>query len=148
MARIHKRQAFERQDEERLHARPLQVCPILCLPATPTEYDRLRCEHGDSYFYGSAGYSGEQRHSFGRYVLQGTVVDAEGRGIEGIAVRIGKNSEVWSDSGEHFELRTKSAKSLPLSVYIGDSTAPGAWHVLTCATTISFDSPVKIIVSR
>jgi hypothetical protein len=106
----------------------------------------------DGLRYDAVGPSAQSGPSFSRYVVDGTVVDQDGRGVWGIALSIGGETVISDDNGTFF-LHVKSAKPVPLTVVPDSSLQFVRWTVASAPATVSgwleggsSADPVRVVV--
>lgn len=103
---------------------------------------------GSTYQQGPMAGGGPAAHySGGKHEIRGTVVDADGKPVEGAAVRVGRDI-VYTDSNGTFLAREARAKAQPVSVVAEEFASPGNWTCVSCPASASPDSEVKIVVRR
>lgn len=83
----------------------------------------------------------------GKFTFTGTVVDASGQPVAGVAIMLGKD-EVYTDSRGRFQMPTRKKKARAMKVVPEDFMSPGRWRVVTAPETATPDSPVAIVVAR
>ena len=109
---------------------------------------------GQEYIKGPMSFTGgpaDIRHysSGGKYIVSGLVVDDKGDTVAGATLRIGK-FDVVSDSSGHFELRTKKAQSLTLTV-LTEEFPVGEWVIVSAPASVTpalSGEPLTITVRR
>jgi hypothetical protein len=105
--------------------------------------------YGDKYFVGpmgeTMGTAGGLLPSFAKYVIQGTVIDDQGRPVFGAAVRVGRTMLYTATNGM-FELRSKQSTQ-PLSVIVEEFSV-GRWKIVDCPGSATANEAVRIVVAR
>ena len=108
-----------------------------------------------TFFYTGTALSGPTRPveiKFERYIIQGTVVDEDGRPVEGAAMEIG-GAAVFTDSRGHFFHRLSGTRPVPLRILLDDFLTPGQFAVVSAPTTATprmerESTPVRVVVRR
>ena len=108
-----------------------------------------------TFFYTGDALSGPARPveiKFERYIVQGTVVDEDGRPVEGAAMQIG-GVAVFTDSRGRFFHRLSGTRPVPLRILLDDFLTPGQFAVVTAPTTLTprmerESTPLRVVVRR
>lgn len=89
---------------------------------------------------------------FSKYIIRGTVLDEQGNGVWGIAVKIGEDTVLSDEAGEFF-LDVRNTKPVAVAVAKDSSVQPSYW-LLTSAPSVaqgqlenSSKEPLHILVS-
>jgi hypothetical protein len=70
------------------------------------------------------------RKGIGKQILSGVVVREDGSGVEGMAVKVGKET-VYTDSRGMWQCRSKRKITSPISLDLENSIAPGSWVLVS-----------------
>jgi hypothetical protein len=111
--------------------------------------------YGTGYAYGSAidrsGHGGGGA-SLPRYLIQGTVVDEEGRPVAGVALRV-DGQIVFSDSEGNFSLRERKPRGFPVEVLFDQFMFPGTYQLVSAPRIVTAApeekaAPFKVVLRR
>jgi uncharacterized membrane protein len=81
----------------------------------------------------------------GKYEIRGTVLDENGQGVEGAAVKIG-NDVVYSGADGTFEIHVKNR---PYSlIVLPEKFLIGEWKEISGPSVVSPEQAIQIIVRR
>jgi len=100
---------------------------------------------------GDASDPGDNAVTFSKYVIKGTAVDENGKGVWGIAVSVGGNTVISGSDGEFF-IHVKNSKPQPVSVPPESSLQTSRWSLVSAPpTTKGFledksGEPVRVVV--
>jgi hypothetical protein len=89
---------------------------------------------------------------FSKYIIRGKVLDETGKGVWGIAVRIGTELVLSDENGE-FYLNVKNTKPMPLTVVKESSIQTSRWSLNSSPTVAqgrleaATDAPLQITVN-
>jgi hypothetical protein len=106
--------------------------------------------YGTEYAYGKpiegrspAGNGG----SLAKYVIQGQVVDEEGRPVHGAALRIERQT-VFTDSAGNFSLRERKKKEYPVEILFDQFMFPGTYQLVVAASTLKAAPETQVVPAR
>jgi hypothetical protein len=100
---------------------------------------------------GDASDPGSNAVTFSKYVIKGSVVDEDGKGVWGIAVSIGGNTVISGSDGGFF-LHVKNSKPQPLSVLPESSLLTSHWSLTSAPPAAQgflegkSGAPVRVVV--
>ncbi len=83
----------------------------------------------------------------GRFIITGTVTDADGQPVEGAAVSVGKQI-VYTNSAGEFQVRVNKKKAVTLTVLPEEFATVGHWVVTDCPSEAQPGLGVKIQLTR
>lgn len=83
--------------------------------------------------------------SFSKYVVRGKVVNEDGEGIWGIAVKVG-NELIVSDSAGDFFTHVRNSKPLPISVSASNSLQTIGWALVNAPTVAKAGTDSRIVI--
>ena len=98
--------------------------------------------------YDAVGPTASGSPSFSKYVIQGKVIDTNGRGVWGIAINIG-NETVVSDTDGSFFTHVKNTKPFPFIVAADISPQTARWSIASAPASaygVPEDAPTDIRV--
>ena len=104
--------------------------------------------YATAYAYGDALDPGAHPHPVGakvhlaKYVVRGRVVDAEGHGVFGASIRVGRDI-VFTDSEGNFSSRQTQQKPYPLAVLLDEFMFAGVYELVSSPTVAGADIEEK-----
>jgi hypothetical protein len=100
---------------------------------------------------GDASDPGSNAVTFSKYVIKGSVVDENGKGVWGIAVSVGGNTVISGSDGEFF-IHVKNSKQQPISVLPESSLLTSHWSLTSAPPDArglpegATGNPVRVVV--
>jgi len=102
----------------------------------PTGHLRYTADANTLMSHGTAPDRVVEHAAIGNYILQGCVVDTDGKAIEGAALMVDEK-KVYTNSDGCFQVRERKPRSHKLEVVLTDFLQNGNWQVISAPTIIT-----------